>query len=82
MTKLRPFCSAYLTAAWDELRGLLRSVVEDGYVDLLAERLQLGDSGGPIRVGGNQQGLVAHLADMHGQLAGMRRLARALQTHE
>ena len=51
-----------------KLRWLLARLVEHRHVDLLAERLQLGDGSRPIRVGGDQQRPMAHLADLNGQL--------------
>ena len=65
-----------------QLRRLLVCVVEHGHVDLLAERLQLSNCRGTIRIGGHEERLVAHLADLHRQLAGGRRLAGALQANQ
>ena len=65
-----------------ELGRLLARVVKDRHVDLLAERLQLGDRGWSIRVGRHKQRRVAHLADLHGEFAGGGRLARPLQTNK
>ena len=54
----------------------------DRDVDLLAERLQLVDGGGAVDVGGDQQRIAALLAQVHGELAGVGRLAGALQADQ
>ena len=54
----------------------------DGHLDLLAELLELVDRGGALQVGGDEARLAALLAQVQRELAGGRRLARALQAGE
>ena len=54
----------------------------DGNVDLRAELDQLVDRGGTLQVGGDERGLAAVLLQEQRELAGGRRLARALQAGE
>ena len=50
--------------------------------DLVAERDQLVDGGGPIDVGGNEKGLASVATEPHRQLGGGRRLPRPLEADQ
>ena len=63
----------------DAVAGLGR---EHDHAGLLAHDLELVDGVGPLQVGGHQQRRVAVVAQVEGELAGQRRLARALEAGE
>ena len=58
------------------------AALEDGHVDLPAERLELLDGGRALQVAGHERGLQALLDEQVRELAGGRRLARSLQAAE
>ena len=55
---------------------------EDGGLDVFADDLQLLNGRGTVNVGRNEQGIATLLSQQCGELAGMRRLAGALQPAE
>ncbi len=58
------------------------AALEDGHLDLTAERLQLLDGRGALQIAGHERGLVALPGEQARELARSGRLARALQTAE
>ena len=82
MTVEMPETRASATPSRAILTGSPVTLFEDREIDLLAERLQLLDRGRTVDVGGDQQRLRALLFQTQRELAGLRRLTRALQTDQ
>ena len=83
ITTSRPCDVACLDApARDVDRVAAGAALEDRHVDLAAERLELLDGGRALQVAGHERRLQALLRQQPRELAGGRRLARALQAAE
>ena len=61
---------------------IARAALENGKIDLLAQRLQLVDRRRAIDVGGNQQRTPPLLLEAQGELSGLRRLSGSLQADQ